>query len=273
MPRYGFTLVDLLVSMAITALILVILLQLFNQVLSAWTQENKRESSRSESRSGLRLLTDDLQHLFPLPDSDSPTSSSVQRFILISAEPNSETRHSSSFAFLRTIAPSPHHSVPESADLALVLYASAINQDAEGKVSQKLWRRQFTASETYERIKKHLTNGEELVNESDWNMIYESPAKYAEPIVYDLVRCVVKPIPRTETTTTIETWPTDQLPSHLEINLQVINRATASVLTMDKDWYELVKSAISDSAQQPDIRTQILRVRLPMNTSVAPLSP
>lgn len=258
--------VDLIVSTAITALILAIVLQLFNQLLSAWAQENKRESSCSESRSGVRLLTDDLHHLFPLPANDFTTSPSLQRFIHISPQPASVMRHSSSLAFLRTIAPSPHHSVSESADLALVMYASAISQDAEGKVSQKLWRRQFTANETYERIEKHVTQNQELVSEDDWNSIAESPDQHAEPIVYDLVRCVIIPVAQTASINVSEPWPTDKIPSHLDLTLQVVNRTKSSTLVTDKDWHELVKSAISDPKRQTDIHTQTLRVRLPTQT-------
>lgn len=287
----AFTLVELLVAMSVTALVLVTLLQLFSQAMTAWNRENKRESSLREARSGLRLLADDLGSLHVIPTTRAGTPDSHQSFILI---PPADEHRSSVFAFLRTSRPrrSGASNRPEGGDLKLVVYAVALSTDSSGSVSQKLWRGEMDPASTLRRIEAHLTDQTALFGEDDWASLV-TPAGYlnqdsalgktAEPVVYDLIRCVITPLEIDPSTTPpslklqatdAPTWANGRLPAAIEIRLRVTNRATATLLANLDDWLGLGRHAqlitgsgqtVLDPTDDPEVRTHTLRMRLPQS--------
>lgn len=276
----GFTLLELLVAMTVTAFILVILLILFHQVVTAWNQESTRESNRREARSGLRLLVDDLQNLYALPEPArhplaTAHSQKIQRFILLPPTGGDASDQSSAFAFLRTISPQSRSTNPENMDVVLVLYRAAFNTNPNGKNNLMLLRRQLSPVETLERLQKHLEEGKPLVGNEDWSSMSHPSTAKDDPVVYDLIRCVVTPLEHQESTSlpVSQPWPEDQIPSRLEITLSVTNPIHAAQLVTPRDWTNEVINLATQGSLHPEILTYALRIRLhakqPPNVSLS----
>ena len=291
----AFTLAELLIAMAITSIILLALLQIFSIAMSAWNTEAKRESSLREARSGLHLFADDLQNLCALPAS-LPATVPVQRFILIAPQ---APGGSSAFAFLRSARQNRHiTNTVETGNLQLVAYTVALSKDTSGNVSQKLWRKELDPQATLERIERHLADHTPLMRDADWatfrdpqsGIIRQLPQDFgheAEPLVYDLIRCLITPlIPINNTTNhTVQLqvasspWPAEQIPTHLDLTLRVTNRATAGLLQNLADWTGTgthahlingAKATSDTSSDDAEVLTHSLRLRLPAASAFPP---
>lgn len=280
----AFTVVELLIAMGMAAIILVSLLEIFSQAMSAWNTETKRESIMRESRSGLRLLADDLNSLVALPAAATASEDAqIQRFIL---HPPADVYSSSAFAFLRVSRVARRsETLPETGDLKLVAYAVGLSTDANGAVSQKLWRRELSAAETLSRLETHLTSHAPLISNAEWasfvgadGFLKNNSADFgypAEPLIHDVIRFVLTPLRLNAASAALEAapapWPAHEIPSHVDLVLRVTNRATAARLQTFADWSARGAAAslllghpqtATDYTDDPEVRTHTLQLGL-----------
>jgi prepilin-type N-terminal cleavage/methylation domain-containing protein len=281
MPRCGFTMVELMVSMGISTIILLVLLECFSQVLTSWTLESKREHSLREGRSGLQLLAQDLKTAITLPQASTAADEARrERFQIKMA---ADRYASAGLAFLHTSSASRklNATKPDRGDVKLVAYAMALSTDAGGATSQKLWRKEYATEETWKRIQAHIGAAQPLITEVEWTDFTKkdtgTPPKYeVEPVTYEAVRLEVLPltVQSTGTTPTLEpatTWDAKDMPRYLDITLRVTNRPTATRLSTLADWRGQGQAAAmllgksltpDDYSDDPEARTFTMRVGL-----------
>lgn len=290
----GFSLVELLVTLAVALIVITALMQSMVSSLDSWTKQEKQFSSQREARAALRMLADDLASLATIPtggplDSDPQAVSGLQPTRFLVQAGTAESISTCRLAFLRTAKRSATGSDGNRGDLQLVLYgvtltpdggASGLDMDAR---SQKLVRRQFSAEETYRRIEGHRINGQPLIFEDDWTKL-EAPAD-ATPspnsgtpsgtrnaiLAHDVIRFDCKALESLlPGQTPVTNWPEHRLPKWVEITLRVTNRQTGRLLKTAQDWRgEGVRSdAISNGTPDVyeddlEVRTFSMRLRMP----------
>ncbi|MES2596272.1 MAG: prepilin-type N-terminal cleavage/methylation domain-containing protein [Verrucomicrobiota bacterium] len=295
----GFTLVEILCATAVSSILMAALASMLVSSLDAYSSQERRTNTTVESRAGLEMLRMDLRSYCALPD--DPTTAAddlLTRFMHVQA---GSPYLSDRFAFLRYAKP-PMASVtlmPDYGNLVLVAYGVAFTPDVGGRSSPKLYRRLFTADETYARLRAHLSTGGPLLSETDWQTITSpasgtpaggaagtaTAASVAEPVIFQVVQFRAKPL-RTlygvagdpTTANGIASlannlvWPEQTSPACVDILLRVTNRATAAKLTTAADWRGegafsqlLLGSAatLTDYRDDREVETQQLRTHLP----------
>lgn len=266
--RRGFTLVELLMAMAVSSILMVVLASMLQSSLTAYSGQQRRSSAAVESRAGLEILRSDLRSFCSLPDDPQRTGDDVApRFVHL---PGESALFSDRIAFLRQARAANSASVtatPDLGTLSLVAYAVGFTPDAGGRNSQKLYRRQFTPEETYVKLRNHLSTGAELLTEADWKTLTDpdpSPpstgsgtdpdvpapvVSVAEPVVYQVIQFKVNPLRAllshasdpssvngAATLTADALWPSQEKPAAVDILLRVTNRGTAAKLNTLNDW-------------------------------------
>lgn len=284
---------------AVSSILMAALASMLVSSLDAYSSQEKRTNTTVESRAGLEILRTDLRSYCALPDDPSTTTDdALTRFIHV--RPGSAYQ-SDRFAFLRYAKP-PMASVtitPDCGNVALVAYAVAFTPDVGGRSSPKLYRRFFTADETYARVREHLLSGAPLLSEADWQTVTQPAAapaaggaagtatavSVAEPVIFQLVQFRVTPLrtiygvagdPTTANGIAAVAgnvvWPEQTPPACVDILLRVTNRATAAKLTTDADWRgegamaELLLGrppTLADYRDDREVETQQLRIHLP----------
>lgn len=282
----GFTLVEVLVATAVASILLVVLASLFESTTTAYSSDQRRSSSTAESRAGFEILRADLRSYCALPDDpDRQGDEDVPRFILFRSQ---DDYGSDRVAFLRFARPRAGRSggvaVLDSGSLMLVVYAVGYTQDAGGRWSQKLYRREFTPEDTMTRIQNLLASGTPLVGVQEWGAIANGMAG-AEPVVFQLVRFQIVPYarmseqPDTATTDGITSqrslaWNENHRPLCVDVVLRVTNRAMAARLDSQADWMGQGRMAEqllgrpptpTNYEDDPEVDTQRIRILLPQS--------
>lgn len=269
--------------------------------LDAYSSQERRTNTTVESRAGLELLRMDLRSYCALPNDPARTDDDLlTRFSCVKAGSPYE---SDRFAFLRYARP-PTASIavtPDLGNVILVAYGVAYTPDVGGSSSPKLYRRLFTADETYTRLRAHLSSGTPLISEADWDTVIKpsassspsSPAggtpvstdSVAEPVIFQLVQFRLTPLksvyPATGDTATANgiaaltgsvAWPEQAAPVCVDLLLRVTNRGTAAKLATEADWRgegnlkELLLGrpvTPTDYRDDREVETQQLRIHLP----------
>ena len=283
----AFTLLELLVSTAVSTLILAVLLQCFSQVLNAWTQETKTTGSLREGRTGLQIIAQDLETIVVIPPALPPTFTAAdeakrQRFILTLT---TDDYGSARLAFLHSnkVKRNPGTTQPDSGgDVRIVAYTMNLSTDADGSVSQKLWRKEYPSDESWKRINSHFGAGLPLISDAEWTT-FSDPAFGAEPVAYDAVRFEVQPLTAsttggTTTWTPAKSWDAKNVPLYLDLTLRVTNRVTATRLKTADDWRGQGAASTlllgqhltpTDYTDDPEVRT--FTARLTLNQPDKPL--
>lgn len=292
--RAGFSLVELLVTLAVALIVITALMQSMVSSLDSWTKQEKQFSSQREARAALRMLADDLASLATIPtggplDSDPQAVSGLQPTRFLVQPGTAESISTCRLAFLRTSKRGATGSDGNRGDLQLVLYGVALSPDggASGLEmdarSQKLVRRQFSAEETYRRLEGHRINGQPLIFEDDWAKLETPPEATPAPapgttpaarnaiLAHDVIRFDCKPLENLlPGQTPVTNWPEHRLPKWVEITLRVTNRQTGRLLKTAQDWRgEGVRSdAISNGTPDVyeddlEVRTFSMRLRMP----------
>ncbi|GEP40956.1 PilW family protein [Brevifollis gellanilyticus] len=290
----GFSLVELIVTMAVALILMTALMQSMVSSLDSWTKQDKQFSSQREARAALRLLADDLASIVVIPgggplELDPQAVSGLQptRFLVQPGTANSVS--TCRLAFLRSAKRVATGSGSGRGDLQLVLYGVALTQDggASGLEldarSQKLVRREFTPAETYLRLQGHRVTGQPLVFEDDWVKLETPPesapasSSGAPPgarnsiLAHDVMRFDCKALESlAPNQTPLPTWPQHRLPNWVEVTLRVTNRATGRQLKTALDWRgegilarELNNGTPDDYEDDREVRTFSMRLRLP----------
>lgn len=294
----GFTLVEVLCATAVSSILMAALASMLVSSLDAYSSQERRTNTTVETRAGLELLRMDLRSYCALPDDPARTDDDLlTRFAHVKA---GSPYQSDRFAFLRYARP-PTASIgvtPDLGNVILVAYGVAFTPDVGGTSSPKLYRRLFTADETYTRLRAHLSSGAPLLSEADWQTVVKpssssppsggTPAStdsVAEPVIFQLVQFHITPLrsvyPATGDTATANGiaalagslgWPEQAAPVCVDLHLRVTNRATAAKLTTEADWRgegefkELLLGrpvTPTDYRDDREVETQQFRIHLP----------
>lgn len=303
LPRAaGLSLVELMMSMAVSSILLVMLASMLQSSLNAYSGQQRRSSATVESRAGLEILRADLRSYCALPDDLSRTGDDLLPRFIHKQSPT--PRGSDGFAFLRRsrlAGATTLSSMTDQGNLVLVAYAVGFTPDTGGRSSQKLYRRQFTPEETYVKVRDLLQLGTPLLSEKEWEDLSNPPqtdqapveqggaapvVSISEPIVYQVIQFRVKPLaallavandPHSINGIASQQgnllWPVEKRPIAVDVVLRVTNRATAAKLNTEEDWraegnlqYLLLGRPPTPEVYEDDIEveTQQLRIHLPM---------
>lgn len=292
--RGAFSLVEMLVTVAVAFIVIAALLQSMVSSLDSWTKQEKQFSSLREGRAALRLLADDLASLAIIPNggplAQDPQSTAGKQPLRFLVEPGTDGSISTSrLAFLRTVKRSTKGAESSRGDLQLVLYGVALTPDGGASglepdaASQKLVRRQFSPAETYLRLEGYRISGQPLVFEDDWIGLESppdpekdqtQPGMHNSVLAHDVIRFDCKALQSLmPDQSQPEEWPMNQLPAWVEITLRVTNRQTGRLLKTAEDWRGEGVRANAITNGTPDVyeddqevRTFSMRLRLPSIT-------
>lgn len=299
--RAGFTLVELMMAMAVSTILMVLLASILESSLNAYTGQQRRSSATVESRAGLEILRADLRsYCAPADDPTSTSDDFAPRFLHFQAD---SERGSDRFAFLRRSrlagASTQISTLADQGSLVLVAYAVGFTADTGGRSSQKLYRRQYTPEETYVKLSEHLQLGTPMISDEDWKNVSNppppaapsgsgpavAPVSVSEPIVFQVIQFKVKPLAALLATPTdplslngiaplagSTAWPTQQRPAAVDLLLRVTNRGMAAKLNTAADWRAegdfqplLLGRPITPDVYDDDteVETRQLRIHLP----------
>jgi len=295
--RSGATLVELLTSLVVASILMVALMQSLAATSDSWTRQSKHFSAQREARVAMRMLADDLTAMVLVPswarrtfeaggmrggaEGEDPAEKDEELtgfYLETAAQPLASAR----LAFLRATQ-SGETTVSGRGDLRLVMYGVALNRDGAasglmpGSMSQKLLRREFSAAETFRRLKALIENRTPLVSETDWLALTEwrddLEVVATGVVAHDVIQFDARPFlnltnPREEVAR--NPW---ELPTWMDLGLRVTNRQTGQWLESPQDWRGegerselLINGTPSDFLDDAEVRTYSARVRLPANT-------
>lgn len=281
----GFSLIELLVSMAVAAILVTALMQSLVSASDSWSRQSKHVSAQREARTALRLLADDLASAVALPAGgpmlqEGPGQISTPvRFWL---ESPASAALSSRVAFLRMARRVPVGKEAGHGELRLVMYdvilsddggASGLETDAR---SQKLVRCEFSAGETFRRLQDHLLRSAQLLHESDWQRLKgvgEATSEDASVSVlaHDVIKFELKALEQLVNEGTVAAqWPESEMPAWVDMTLRVTNRQTGRWLRTIADWrgqgersQQITNGTEDQFNDDPEVRTFSMRLRLP----------
>ncbi|MCB1209184.1 MAG: prepilin-type N-terminal cleavage/methylation domain-containing protein, partial [Verrucomicrobiales bacterium] len=167
----AFTLIEVMVATAISGMLLVVLASMLTGSLNAYAGAQRDRSPTLETRAGMDLIRADLRSYRALPEDTSSnlTTTPLPRFVYKAA---ADTLGSDRIAFLR--ASRTRTDTAFSADagnLILVAYTAGFTADFNGSSSQKLYRRAFSAQETFYLLQRAIQSNQPLLTETDWQTI------------------------------------------------------------------------------------------------------
>lgn len=243
----AFTLIEVMVATAISGMLLVVLASMLTGSLNAYAGAQRDRSPTLETRAGMDLIRTDLRSYRALPQETDPgtTTNPLPRFIYkAAADPLGSDR----MAFLRasrTRTDTAH--AADAGNLILVAYTAGFTADFNGNSSQKLYRRAFSAQETFYLLQRAIQTNQPLVTETDWQTI-EQGLGGAEPVVYQLIQFRARPLAAVieqqddpGSLTSLQTpplpeWPIDDRPAAVDIRIRVATQAIAAQLKSRDDW-------------------------------------
>lgn len=300
--QLGFTLVELMMAMAVSSILLVMLASMLESSLSAYSGQQRRSSATVESRAGLEILRADLRSYCAMPDNPMVTGDDLTpRFMHFKAGTD---RGSDRFAFLRRSRLAGSSTVSSAADqgnLVLVAYAVGFTPDSAGRSSQKLYRRQYTCEETYVKLRDCLQLGTAMLSDEEWKQLAyppktpETPAggggaatvitSVSEPIVFQVIQFKIKPLEAlladADDLQSLNgvaalpvgmAWPAEKRPAAVDVMLRVTNRGMTAKLNSEADWRAegafqtlLLGNPVTPEIynDDPEVETQQLRIHLP----------
>lgn len=154
--RRGFTLLEVLISVGLLAMLSLILFAVLESTSRLWHENERRVDSYREARAALNLITRELQTWFPL-------NVALGRSLVINPEPSDSialpastaaTSVADSIWFTSLIPPKLQNPQKNKSDLCAVGYylAWTPNPGAGGGSSYKLYRHFRSSDETFESI-------------------------------------------------------------------------------------------------------------------------
>jgi hypothetical protein len=282
----GFTLIELMLSMATGGALLLVLAELFGSTLTAFHSHDRRLGCTLEARSALQQLSTDLAAYCELPLLDG-TGTMMQTPGLVYVAGRSD-KESDRVAFLRRMRPpstlAANNAVADEGNLALVAYAVGYTLDSAGQGCPKLFRKQFSVAETYERVVAAYHTGASLVLASDWQAITVG-RDGAEPVAFYVVQFRAQPLMPEKMDQDGDGEPSivglrsvlqgevgsDFRPAALDLLLRVGHRSLATRLETSAQWrgVGVGKGMIlghpatpNDYSDDPEVETRQQRVSL-----------
>jgi prepilin-type N-terminal cleavage/methylation domain-containing protein len=221
--RAGFSLMELIVAMAITSLIMIALIALIGQSSAVYRDSRSAVESLSDARS--------LMHFF-----ESELSSRLPRTPLLSeTSPDGPDK----LGYIRAGSFDELVDTPRG-DLSTSVYYVAFTADAPGSVSPKLFRHHLGPKETQELLEGPNPPPMPNVNPTA-----------DEPLLYNVLRFQAKPEQQTPGGVYIPWTPASSgSPDRIEIIIEITDDANAARLKSEDQWVKL-----RDSPKSQDLRS------------------
>ncbi|MES2982320.1 MAG: prepilin-type N-terminal cleavage/methylation domain-containing protein [Verrucomicrobiota bacterium] len=225
--RNGFTLIEVLVTMAISSVLLIVLAVIIAQTTDGYAVSQRSVNHLSQSRAFFQLFQSELSLRLP----ETPLihlSSSV-------TAPESSQK----IAFVRTLA--NDEQLPDApGDLATSCYYVAFVEDSEQRIIPKLFRKILSPGETQSLI--------EAGDETDFPDINPS---LDEPVIDFVLSFQATPMYFNPATGNDEAWDKtiEHAPSHIELTLRTIDESFARRLPNQAAWHRLAISPKKNELQ------------------------
>lgn len=226
--RAGFTLAEILVSMAITGILMVILLSLVGSGSDSYEVAQRDIRSRIEARGALHFFQRDF---------DSRVGG---RTITVDDASEGSGYESDAIGFLVFKIPEAQEAGKAGGEVCYTRYYTAVTPDGSGRVSRKLYRQFLSSTDTFPKIPE------------DPKTAFPRPSPDPatdEIIATNVVQFGIRLLDRTESGEWIDqkeffaaqaALPEDQrgdfAPEALETTLHLTDHQTARRLTTEADW-------------------------------------
>lgn len=210
--RCGFSLIELLVAMAITSFIMIALIGLIGQSSTVYKDSRSAVESLSDARSLMQFFEAELRSRLPrTPFLTETTSGGPDKFGYVRAGSFDE----------QVVAPT--------GDLSTSVYYIAFTADSPGAGSPKLFRHYLDARKTQDLLETPAPPSIPAVD----------PAK-DEPLLYNVIRFEAKP-KRLNAAGVYEPWTpaNDAPPSIVEITVETTDDASATRFKTEGAWISL----------------------------------
>ena len=253
----GFTLAEMLVAMAVLALLLTLLMGMVSSATSLWRQAENRADAYREARAALSLLARDFSTAWGR-DRNSFVWGSESSILLSgdAAETYNQGKKRDAVFFLTTMPPSAQEYNANSSDVCRVGYFLAFDTTSmspgNSQPSMNLYRYFSGSNATFESLKNSGTNPFDmgiLPNDRNCDLLAKNVREFSvRPLKYTTGGAFTTFIPS----------DANPLPDAVEIEIPAIHNEAAKKFPQKEHW-------VNDP---PDILTQgeqkfSVRVRLP----------
>lgn len=218
--RRGYTMIELLVSMAITSVIMIALFSLVGQSTDSYTRTQRAVNTLSQARAFIQFFGRELSTCLPGTSMmhETGTGEGVEA--------------SGKIAFVRTLS-NDEQQAATPGDLNLVSYRVAFTEDTLNAESPKLFRAARNPEETQNFLE---TPGAPSFPADD-------PAR-DEPIVANVIGFTAQPRFYSGSPPVLQDWNTTspELPSVIELTIRFLDDASAQRFRTRAEWERLADS-------------------------------
>ena len=218
--REGFTLLELLVTMAISSVILLALAALVTQTTDGYVLSQRSVNHLSQARAFFQLFQSEISNRLP----DTP--------LILRSSLTSEPEVIDQIAFVRTLTHDEQN--PDSpGDLATSCYYVAFVEDSDQRINPKLFRKTINSKET-----QRLTEG---VDEAEFPEVDPS---IDESVIDSVMSFKVTPMYFNQVSGSDEPWDEtkNDSPSYIELNIRTVDESLSVRLTDRSAWKRLAIS-------------------------------
>ncbi|MDD5199667.1 MAG: prepilin-type N-terminal cleavage/methylation domain-containing protein [Terrimicrobiaceae bacterium] len=266
----GFTLLELLVSMSILALLLVILMGMVDGATKLWRQSENRVDSFREARAALNIIASDLQSIYVAANPKNYSAATPKFFALNSpdgAEAAIKESKSDSLFFVAALPSDSQKPGANKSDLCSVGYFLAFAPASLGNVkeSMNLYRYLRSSDDTFAALNDTLPlargvtigpSGEEVLARNITSLKIQA-------YVVD---------PTTHKPAEFKASATQPAPDFVDIELTALNNDSVKRLKSKADWKDTTSITYNQNARTFSTRVNISST-LPQIPSAAPPSP
>jgi len=223
---HGFTMIELLVAMAITSVITIALLSLVGNTTEGYTRTQRAVNSLSQARSFIRFFEGEIGNHLP-----------SSFFVLVSSDSFIGPESSDKLAFIRVLSPeiqdafenTPLPANSDPGDLGAVAYYADYLPTADGLAIPALFRKELGPTATQEILEAG----------SSASLPSPDPAT-DEAIVLNLIEFQIQP-KIYNSTGVLEDWETDspESPDILELTIRFLDDSSAQRFKTRAEWNRL----------------------------------
>lgn len=227
----GLTLIELLVTMAITSMLLIALAAIVSQSTAGYSLSQRSLNHLSQSRAFIQIFQSELS----LRLSDTP--------LFHHTSDQSESMNSDKILFVRTL-PETEKTSDSQGDMAASYYYVAFAESAHQGVAPKLFRKILTPQETQNIIEAGSSAG-----------IPEVDPILDEPILDFVLSFQAIPMYLDPTTGDEERWDktSDNESTHIKLEIRTLDESFSGRYVNEAGWYRLTTSPNESERQM--IRT------------------
>ncbi len=221
--RRGFTLVELLIAMAITTVIMVVLLGIVNQSTDTYNRTQRAVNSLSQSRAFLQFFDREISTRLP------------QTPLIHEAGTGNTPDLSDKFAFVRTIS-TEEQSNTTPGDLGTTAYYLAYTDAKGDAVAPRLYRKVLTPAQTQDLLDSSPTPSFPAPNPADEAIIDNILSFQARPKFIDPAAGEIKDWDKNST----------EPAAFIELTIRFVQESTSRRFKTKSEWERLASSPTED---------------------------